>query len=135
MTEESTVLSVSQKLRKSLRLLADALREWWRVPPSYQQRGRSLAVRGYVFALINLFALGLLPPLSFLGIVCSLAAIHKGNRAWISVLGVLLGAAGVVLSIHVLHTLQFYAIDGAALKAMLEGMMSSVQETVARLTG
>lgn len=100
-----------------------ALVRWWKLGDGYQQKARGWAVSGFVFSLLNLFALGVVPPLSYLAVVCCVVALCKHNRALISVLGIVLGCAGILLSWKLHGMVQWYATDAAALKALLESVL------------
>ncbi len=106
------------------------VRWWWKLGDGYQQKGRGWAVSGFIFSLLNLFLLGCVPPLSYLAVVCCVVALCRHNRALISVLGIVLGLAGIWLSGQVYGLVHMYATDPAALQNVLEGLLGEARDTV-----
>lgn len=64
-----TLRVIGRKLWKSVCVIGGAVRKWWQLTDTYQQRARGWAVSGFVFSLLNLFTFGCVPPLSYLAIV------------------------------------------------------------------
>ena len=125
-----TLRVIGRKLWKSVCVIGGAVRKWWQLTDTYQQRARGWAVSGFVFSLLNLFTFGCLPPLSYLAIVFCVVALCRGNRALISLLGIAAGRAGVMLSGRVYGVIHEIATDGVALQEMLEGFMTGIQTLI-----
>lgn len=125
--------SVLGKIGQSVRAIASAVCAWWRKGDSYQQRAQGWAVTGFVFCLLNIFSLGLLPALSYLAIVCCAVALFAGNRAVISPLGIVLGVVSIALSTRLYDSIFLYYTDAEAFKTMLTDFMTAIQSTIAGL--
>lgn len=121
---------VWQAIVKAVRTVGRAVRWWWKLGDGYQQKGRGWAVSGFIFSLLNLFLLGCVPPLSYLAVVCCTVALCKHNRALISVLGIVLGVAGIWLSGQLYGMVHLYATDPTALQMLLENLLGEARDTV-----
>ena len=128
-----TAQVVAPKVVQAIRTGCNAIYKWWKKSDTYQQRARGWAVSGFVFSLLNLFTIGCLPPLSYLAVVFCVVALCRGNRAFISLLGIAAGLVGIVLSTNVYETLYLYATNGQELKLLLEGFMTEIQTMIAEV--
>ena len=128
-----TIQVIAPKAGQAIRTGCMAIYKWWKKSDTYQQRARGWAVSGFVFSLLNLFTFGCLPPLSYLAIVFCVVALCRGNRAFISLLGIVAGVAGIMLSTHVYDTLYLYATNAKALADLIENFMTGVQNMIAEV--
>lgn len=129
-TWTAQVKMVCGKIGQFVKAVAQGIRRWWKLGDGYQQKGRGWAVSGFIFSLLNIFLLGFVPPLSYLAVVCCVVALCKHNRALISVLGIVLGIAGIMLSLKLYGIVHLYATDPDTLRAFLESILGSAQETI-----
>ena len=123
--------TLCNKIVRTARMVFQTVAKWWKSEDSYQYLAHGWAVSGFVFALINLFAFGFLPVLSYIAVVFCAVALFRGNRSWLSPLGIVIGLIGISVSSRLYHTVLLYSTDGAAFKDMLTEFMTQVQSFIA----
>lgn len=73
-------------------------------PPYYGmqppvQPAKSLGITGFVLSLLGLLCF-LFPPLSFIGLSCSIVARAKGNKSGLVIAGIVLGILGILVALY-----------------------------------